>query len=138
MRMSENTEPKPAVESEAGLPESHSPLTTPNFPPAPLTDSPFFWLIVFGVAALIGGVMIAPKYSKRMDRVERMYDARLKAYVERVGGDTSQMPVDMHREVSIRELLIFVAVILLGGGVAGRVWEVRQRPEHNTNADNPG
>lgn len=135
MRMSENTEPKPAVESQSGLPESHSPQPTT---PAPLTDSPFFWLIVFGVAALIGGVMIAPKYSKRMDRVERMYDARLKAYVERVGGDTSQMPVDMHREVSIRELLIFVAVILLGGGVAGRVWEVRQRPEHNTNADNPG
>ena len=90
------------------------------------------------MAALIGGVMIAPKYSKRMDRVERMYDARLKAYVERVGGDTSQMPVDMHREVSIRELLIFVAVILLGGGVAGRVWEVRQRPESVTNTNNHG
>lgn len=80
--------------------------------------------MLFGLAALIGGMAIAPKYSRRMDRVERMHDARLKAYVEKVGGDSSQLAVAEHREVSLRELLIFVAVLLLGGGAIGRWWEM--------------
>ncbi|MBL8829161.1 MAG: hypothetical protein JNM18_19415 [Planctomycetaceae bacterium] len=123
----EYPEPDSADDRESDLASSHSALGTPNSAHPPLTDSPFFWLVVFGAAALIGGLAIAPKYTQRMDRVERMYEARNKAYAERIGVDTSQTTVAMNRDVSIRELLIFVAVLLLGGGAVGRWWEVRQR-----------
>ncbi len=125
----EPSEPDSAGNREPDLVESHSALRAPHSPLPPLTDSPFFWLLIFGTAALIGGLAIAPKYTQRMDRVERMYEARNKAYAERIGVDTSQKTVAMHRDVSIRELLIFVAVLLLGGGAIGRWWEVRRNSQ---------
>lgn len=93
---------------------------------SPLADSPWLWLMVFGLAALIGGALIAPKYGRRMDRVERMHDARVRAYVERIDGELELPPTELHREVSLRELLMFVAVVMLGGGVLGRWLEVRR------------
>jgi hypothetical protein len=41
-----------------------------------LTDSPWFWLLVFANAALIGLAAIGPKYNRRQAAVERRYEAR--------------------------------------------------------------
>ena len=41
-----------------------------------LTDSPWFWLLVFANAALVGVAIIGPKYNQRQGAVERRYEAR--------------------------------------------------------------
>jgi hypothetical protein len=43
---------------------------------ARLTDSPWFWLLVFANAALVGVAIIGPKYNQRQGAVERRYEAR--------------------------------------------------------------
>jgi hypothetical protein len=41
-----------------------------------LTDSPWFWLLVFANAALLGVAIIGPKYNVRQGAVERRFEAR--------------------------------------------------------------
>jgi hypothetical protein len=43
---------------------------------ARLTDSPWFWLLVFANAALLGVALIGPKYNQRQGAVERRFEAR--------------------------------------------------------------
>jgi len=43
---------------------------------ARLTDSPWFWLLVFANAAIMGVAIIGPKYNQRQVAVERRYEAR--------------------------------------------------------------
>jgi hypothetical protein len=53
--------------------------TTRRGPPAgrpPLTDSPWFWLLLFANAALVGVALIGPKYNRRQGAIERRYEAR--------------------------------------------------------------
>jgi hypothetical protein len=52
--------------------------STPRQTPARarLTDSPWFWLLVFANAALLGVAVIGPKYNVRQGAVERRYEAR--------------------------------------------------------------
>ena len=47
----------------------------------PITDSPWFWVLVFSVVALIALGAISGQYGKRQARLERQYQAR-----ERVRG----------------------------------------------------
>ncbi len=44
--------------------------------PEPLTDSPWFWLIVFLCGGLAALVLTVPKYSWRQPQIERQYQAR--------------------------------------------------------------
>ncbi|MFM8953749.1 MAG: hypothetical protein ACKOOF_11925 [Planctomycetaceae bacterium] len=57
----------------AGLPE----------PPLRLTDSPWFWALMFAVMALVGIVAIAPKFDRRQRQVEGRFLGRQEAAVER-------------------------------------------------------
>ncbi len=41
-----------------------------------LVDSPWFWLLVFANAALVGVTLIGPKYNRRQGAIERRYEAR--------------------------------------------------------------
>jgi hypothetical protein len=41
-----------------------------------LTDSPWFWLLIFANAALVGLTLIGPKYDRRQGAIERRYEAR--------------------------------------------------------------
>ena len=43
---------------------------------APITDSPWFWVLAFSVVALIALVAISGQYGKRQARLERQYQAR--------------------------------------------------------------
>jgi len=44
--------------------------------PVPLTDSPWFWLLLFATAALAALSVIGPKHLWRQARIERMQHAR--------------------------------------------------------------
>jgi hypothetical protein len=43
---------------------------------APITDSPWFWLLVFSSMALVALLAIGGKYGQRQARMERQYQAR--------------------------------------------------------------
>ena len=90
------------------------------------------WLTVFGLAALLGGSMIAPKYQQRMERVERMHETRTRVYLEKVGMADEEMPERLHEQqtTSIRWLLGFIALLVIGGGVIGRRYELARARQH--------
>ena len=45
----------------------------------PVTDSPWFWLVVFLCGALVALVLAGPKFSWRQPQIERQYQARQNA-----------------------------------------------------------
>jgi hypothetical protein len=51
-------------------------MKAPPKPPKPLSDSPLFWLLLFGSAALVMLAVIQPKFAEREARLERMYRSR--------------------------------------------------------------
>jgi hypothetical protein len=64
----------------------------PDDPPARLTDSPWFWLVLFANAALVGIALIGPKYAKREAMLERRFEVRREISRQRATGVTA--PVD--------------------------------------------
>ncbi len=75
--MDENRPPESAPNS---LDTSSDALRENGLPPIEparsITDSPWFWVILFGAAALVGLVAIAPKHAQRQARLERKNDTR--------------------------------------------------------------
>jgi hypothetical protein len=63
----------------------------PTKPHSPLTDSPWFWVLVFAGMALAALLAIGPKYGGRQARLERQYQAR-----ERIDTrtNTQELPQD--------------------------------------------
>src|SRR5690349_1175492 len=51
-----------------------------------LTDSPWFWLMVFCATAMVAVTVIGPKYAVRMARKERMMNANQTIAVAREAG----------------------------------------------------
>ena len=45
----------------------------------PLTDSPWFWVYLFGTAALIALALMGPKFGPRQAQIEREYQGRTRA-----------------------------------------------------------
>jgi hypothetical protein len=43
---------------------------------APITDSPWFWVLMFSLVGLLALVVIGGKYSRRQAAIERQYQAR--------------------------------------------------------------
>ncbi|HEV3022630.1 MAG TPA: hypothetical protein VGX76_09180 [Pirellulales bacterium] len=43
----------------------------------PLTDSPWFWLLLFGSMAMAMSVAVQPRFARRYERLERMHQARV-------------------------------------------------------------
>lgn len=89
-------------------------------------DSPWAWLLLFGAAAVLGLLTIAPKYNRREARLERAYQAR-----ERAAYGTGRTP-DAVDVVSEREppaprivpwqTLAVVMVVVLCVIAGGLVW----------------
>jgi uncharacterized membrane protein affecting hemolysin expression len=84
--------------------------------PAPITDSPLFWVLLFGSVALVMLTAVEPKYIKRQERLERMQQSRQRAQA------ASPRPEDADREMplwrptrpaSLRPLMLFLAAVLL-------------------------
>jgi len=60
-----------------------------------VTESPWFWLMLFSAAALLGVTTIAPKYAIREARRERMAEARETIAAAREAGVRAH---DVHRD----------------------------------------
>jgi hypothetical protein len=84
----------------------------------PVTDSPWFWVLMFSVTGLIALAAISGQYGKRQARLERQYQARERIRSDELGDDAVGDPA--RREYSSpRQTLIPIwplAVVL--GGVA--------------------
>ena len=52
----------------------------------PITESPWFWLALFGGVGLLGVMVIGPKYAVRTARIERMQGTRERVAMERAQG----------------------------------------------------
>jgi len=53
---------------------------------AALTDSPWFWVMVFAAMGVVLLLVIMPKYSKRQSRLELQYQARQEIHRRQVEG----------------------------------------------------
>jgi hypothetical protein len=53
-----------------------NPQSESRNPQSPITDSPWFWVLVFSLMALLALLAIGPKYGRRQTRLELQYQAR--------------------------------------------------------------
>lgn len=71
--------------------------------PYRLTDSPWFWALVFSLMSLAGIGLIAPKFDVRQRQIEGRYLGRQKAAEERARRSAGLEPVDLADEAVDRE-----------------------------------
>ena len=107
----------------------------------PLTDSPWFWVLVFSLMALGALVAMGPKYSRRQTAIERNYQAR-ERIAERIGTNgganksrESDAPVE-RRELATAENRLIplwpLAVILIVVAVFSAIMLYRGRGRPGT------
>ena len=86
-----------------------------------LSDSPWFWLLLFGAAAVAALAAIGPKHVRRQERLVRMQAARewvqMDAVAKSADGsatapDDSALPAIEPPQVSVRPLMMFLASAL--------------------------
>ena len=83
----------------------------------PITDSPWFWLELFSGMALVGILVIGPKFVQRQGQIERRFEGRQHAYSSPAGEGTHE-PVLAPREiegsnrVSLTPLAALVAIVM--------------------------
>lgn len=68
----------------------------------PITESPWFWLALFGGVGLLGVMVIGPKWVLRTARIERMQGTRERVAQERAQGGGVVTPVDSSRQESLQ------------------------------------
>jgi hypothetical protein len=101
---------------------------------APITDSPWFWVLLFSIVGLIALVGISGQYGKRQARLERQYQARERIAAGEVGdraaGDAERRDyaTPQHTLVPIWPLaVLLIGVIVLAAVMLGREHRRRQR-----------
>jgi hypothetical protein len=73
--------------------------------PTRLTDSPWFWALLFSLMALVGLGLIAPKFDVRQRQVEGRFLGRQEAAIERQRRAAGLPPVDLADEARDREVV---------------------------------
>jgi hypothetical protein len=106
--------------------------------PAPITDSPLFWLLLFGSVGLVMLTAIEPKYIKRQERISRMQQTRERVHSAHTGADrpveeeadrTSWRPA---QRASLRPLMLFLVALLIAAMIVMQlrrqkaIWQYRQ------------
>jgi hypothetical protein len=101
-----------------------------------LSDSPWFWLLMFGAAAVAALAVIGPKHVRRQQRLVRMQAARERVQTATAKAADSSQPAaeDSVQEaveqphVSVRPLMAFLAsALFIAALVAGWI-QVRTPP----------
>ncbi|HET6880227.1 MAG TPA: hypothetical protein VFI31_08735 [Pirellulales bacterium] len=94
--------------------------------PAPLTDSPWFWLLLFGSVGLVMLTAVEPKFAKRQERIERMHQSRQPG--RQAGADPAEARERAEtpfwqptRQATLRPLMLFLAGVLVAGVVAMQI-----------------
>ncbi len=112
-----------------------------------LSDSPLFWLLLFGGVAIFAAALIQPKFAQREARLERMYQARQKAAARmnaRSGAGQGAAPeIGAARDdqnpgasarvadepmVSLRSLMLLLAALMVAASIA---YAIYRRPPHS-------
>jgi hypothetical protein len=95
---------------------------------APMTDSPWFWLVLFVAGALAALVVIGPKHAYRQARLERMNDTR-EEILRRASSELPEAEDAANRELDTRAasrftlgpLAVVLALILAVGAIVAGV-----------------
>jgi hypothetical protein len=106
-----------------------------------LTESPLFWICVFGGMALLGLAIIGPKYAQRHGRLVQQYEARTAAQTR----ELEPLPIDSATEVGqqqhavprprggdARPLLIVIGAIVLAAATGLVLQRIRSRNSART------
>jgi hypothetical protein len=91
-----------------------------------MTDSPWFWAYLFGVAALVALALAGPKYGPRQAQIEREYQGRTRA-AQNLSGATPDLALSTEERtlVSLRPLFFGLAGLTLAAWVV--FWWTRSR-----------
>ena len=101
--------------------------------PPPITDSPLFWMFLFGVVALAAVTVVGPRYARRQGQLQQKFEAR-----ERIArqaaeqGDPAMqregLPVQPVEAPSLRPLSLALAAFLSIVAVALFIQRRRANP----------
>lgn len=75
-------------------------------PLPPLTDSGWFWALMFSLMSLVGIALIAPKWDWRQRQLESRYVGREQAALERQRRTDGLAPVDLADTAEDREAIV--------------------------------
>ena len=83
----------------------------------PITDSPWFWLELFSGMALVGILVIGPKFVQRQGQIERRFEGRQHAYSSPAGEGTAEpalasREIESSNRVSLMPLAALVALVM--------------------------
>lgn len=103
-----------------------------------VTDSPWFWGLMFSAMSLVGMAMIGPKFERRQGQIEGRFTGRQQAHMERQRRTAGLPPVDLAAEArdpspstSARIVPLWTLASLAAAATAGSavmLW--RQRRSH--------
>ena len=106
-----------------------------------LTDSPWFWGLMFSLMALVAIGLIAPKFDKRQRQVEGRFLGRQQSAIERERRAAGLPPVDLADTAQDRELVapqrivpLWTLAIAAGAAAAGSAMMLRREIRHNAAA----
>ena len=92
-----------------------------------ITDSPWYWMHLFCIAALVGLVLVGPRFSQRQAGVERKFQGRQRASLKKAGQNPdTPMSTPENRHVQLLPLYLLVGAGAIVSWVA--LWLTRLRP----------
>jgi hypothetical protein len=102
-------------------------------PRTPITDSPWFWVYLFGTAALIALALLTPKYGPRQAQLEREFQGRQRAAQNLNGQEPSITMSSADRPLISLQPLYFglaalTAVAWIVFWLRRQVWTSEPRP----------
>ncbi len=104
---------------------------------APVTDSPWFWVLLFSVVGLIALGGISGQYGRRQARLERQYQARERIAEGEVGDRADRDPARRDYATPQHTLIpIWPLAALLAGVIV--LAAVMLRREHRRRHELPG
>ncbi|MDA1039942.1 MAG: hypothetical protein O3A37_06620 [Planctomycetota bacterium] len=103
-----------------------------------LTDSPWFWGLMFSLMALVAIGLIAPKFDKRQRQVEGRFLGRQQSAIERERRAAGLPPVDLAEAAQDRELVaprrivpLWTLAVAAGAAATGAAVMLRREIRHN-------
>ncbi len=111
----------------------------------PLTDSGWFWALLFSLMALVGIALIAPKWDWRQRQLEGRFLGRQLGAIERQRRAAGLEAVDLAETAADREAVApgrivpaWTLVTLAAAAAAGSavmLWRERRRPDSSSISD---
>jgi hypothetical protein len=98
-----------------------------------MSDSPWFWVLLFSLAGLVALVVISPQYAKRQRRLEMQYQAREEMTRRQLTGeprardpgDEGEAPPPAPGDLIIPLWPLELALVVVGGLAGRMLWQSR-------------